>query len=401
MSTDSRPIKADTHLTHAGCDPAANHGIVNPPVYHASTVLFPTVAALEERTRTPLEGVYYGRHGTPTSFAFEKAVAGLEGGFNAVSLPSGQSALTTALLSVTRAGDHILMTDSVYAPTRNFCETLLHQFGVETEYFDPGIGDGIGSLVRPNTTAVYLESPGSVTFEIQDVPAIATAARAAATAGRQVHILIDNTWATPLFLKPFGLGATISIHAATKYIAGHSDAMLGVIVCDTEETWLQVKRTAVRLGGCAGPDDVYLGLRGLRTMSVRLARHQETGLRLAAWFAERPEVARVIHPARPDHPNHALWARDFTGASGLFAIVLNPVPKPALAAMLDGLRFFGMGYSWGGFESLILPSYPKAIRTATQWIETGQLLRVHAGLEDPNDLLIDLDEGFARLHAAL
>jgi len=392
-------MKPDTHLAHAGRDPAANQGIVNPPVYHASTVLFPTVAALEERTRAPFDGVYYGRYGTPTTFAFEEAVSGLEGGFKAVSLPSGQAALTTALMAVTQAGDHVLVTDSVYGPTRGFCDSVLRQFGVETEYYDPRVGAGIAALIRPNTAAVYVESPGSLTFEVQDVPAIASAARAAAV-NRPLAVLMDNTWATPLFFKPFAHGVTISIHAATKYIVGHSDAMLGAIVCANEETWLQVKRTAVRLGTCAGPDDIYLGLRGMRTLSVRLARHGATGLALADWLAARPEVARVIHPARPDHPDHALWRRDFSGASGLFAFALKPVPKAAVAAMLDQMRLFRMGYSWGGFESLILPTDPAKVRTATRWEEPGPLIRVHAGLEDVDDLKADLADGFARLQAA-
>jgi len=391
---DLTHAKPDTIVTHAGRDPFANFGIVNPPVYHASTVLFPTLEALEDSDRHPFEGVHYGRMGTPTSYAFEEAVAALEGGYKAVNTASGLAAIATALTAFTKAGDHVLVTDSAYAPTRRLCNEVLAGYGVETEYFDPLIGADIARLIRPNTSVVFLESPGSLTFEMQDVPAMAAVAKAAGAT-----VLMDNTWATPLFFKPFEHGVDVSIHAATKYLVGHADAMLGVLVCN-ESSWIPVKRNAVRFGTCAGPDDLYLGLRGLRTLSVRLKRHQETGLMLADWLSRQPEVARVLHPARPDHPGHALWKRDFTGASGLFSIVLKPVEKPALAAMLDHMELFGMGYSWGGFESLILPTNPAAIRTATKWNEPGRLVRIHAGLEDPDDLIKDLEAGFRRLRSA-
>ncbi|WP_029006757.1 cystathionine beta-lyase [Azospirillum halopraeferens] len=389
-----KDAKQDTVIAHAGRDPHGNFGIVNPPVYHASTVLFPTLEALEASDRAPFDGVNYGRIGTPTSAAFETAVAEVEGGYRAVTAASGLAAIATALSAFTKAGDHILISDSAYGPTRRFCNEVMARYGVETQYYDPRIGAGIATLIRPETTVVYLESPGSLTFEVQDVPAIAAAAKAAGAT-----VLMDNTWATPLYFKPFEYGVDVSIHAATKYLVGHADAMLGLLVCN-EASFLPVKRTAVRFGTCAGPDDLYLGLRGLRTLSVRLKRHHETGLALAQWLAGRPEVRRVIHPARPDHPDHALWRRDFSGASGLFAALLRPVPKSALAAMLDGMELFGLGYSWGGFESLLLPVHPAASRTATAWAESGPLLRVHAGLEDPDDLIRDLERGFARLAAA-
>lgn len=388
------PATPDTTLIHAGRDPFANHGIVNPPVYHCSTVLFPTLDALEASDRTPFDTVNYGRIGTPTSAAFEEAVTALEGGHRAVSVASGLAAIATVLTAFSKAGGHILVADTVYGPTRRYCTQTLARFGVETEFYDPHIGSGIARLLRPETTLVYLESPGSLTFEIQDVPAIAKAAKAAG-----VPVAIDNTWATPLFFRPLDHGVDVSIHAATKYIVGHADAMLGVIVC-TKDSFLPVKRAAVASGTCAGPDDLFLGLRGLRTLSVRLKRHQETALALADWLAGRPEVARVLHPARPDFPDHALWARDFGGSSGLFAALLHPVPRSAIAAMLDGLELFGLGYSWGGFESLILPAHPAAMRTATSWSETGPLLRLHAGLEDADDLRRDLERGFDRLNAA-
>jgi cysteine-S-conjugate beta-lyase len=391
MTDDSRD---DTLIGHAGCRPQDNHGIINPPVYHASTVLFPSVAALEEAVRDRFDRVYYGRYGTPTTFALEEAVAALEQGDRAIALPSGLAAIAATLTALLKAGDHLLMVDSAYEPVRTLCNRTLARFGVTTTYYDPLIGAGIADLIRPETRLVYLESPGSLTFEVQDVPAIAAAAHAAGAL-----VAMDNTWATPLFFKPFRHGADISIHAATKYIVGHSDAMLGLVVTK-DPHYRTIKTSAQAMGYCAAPDDCYLALRGLRTLSVRLQRHQETGLALARWLRQRPEVAQVLHPGLPDDPGHTLWRRDFSGATGLFSIVLNPVPKAALAAMLDGMTLFGMGFSWGGFESLILPVKPETVRTATSWSAPGPTLRLHAGLEDPQDLIADLERGFDRLRAA-
>ncbi|HEV7369004.1 cystathionine beta-lyase [Arenibaculum sp.] len=382
-----------TVLCHAGLDPASNHGVVNPPVYHASTILFPTVAELEAGGQADLfEHTRYGRIGTPTSRAFEKAVAALEGGSHAVSMPSGLNAIATTLLAFLRQGDHILVTDSVYGPTRAACTDLLARFGVETQFYDPTIGGAIRDLMRPETKLVFVESPGSLTFEVQDVPAIAEVARKAGA-----KVVMDNTWATPLYFKPFRHGVDVSIHSATKYIVGHSDAMLGIVVCGDREDADLVKKAAVVTGTAAGPDDVYLGQRGLRSMGVRLQRHWENGVTLAQWLQGRPEVARVLHPALHDDPGHALWKRDFLGASGLFAVELKPCTKAAVAAMLDGLELFGMGYSWGGFESLALPADPRRIRTASRWTADGPLIRFHAGLEDARDLIRDLEAGFRRL----
>jgi cystathionine beta-lyase len=305
------------------------------------------------------------------------------------------AAIATTLLAYCGARDHLLMVDSVYGPARSLCDTLLRRVGVETEYYDPRIGGGIARLMKPNTKLVYLESPGSLTFEIQDLPAIAEAAH-----DRGAAVAIDSTWATPLFHQPLPLGADVVIHAATKYIVRHADAMLGAVVM-RKESYTPLRLTATALGYSVAADDCYLALRGLRTLSVRLQRHQETGLRLARWLQGRPEVERVIHPALPDHPDHALWRRDFRGAPGLFAVQLKPCPRPALEAMLNGLRLFGMGFSWGGFESLVVLSDPTKIRTAVPWpAEAGPLLRIHAGLEDPGDLIADLDEGFDRLGKA-
>jgi cystathionine beta-lyase len=331
--------------------------------------------------------------GTPTVKALEEAIAELEGGYRTLLTPSGLSAIATALFAFVSAGDEILVADTVYRPNRRFCDNVLKRLGVTTIYYDPLIGAGIKSLITKKTRVVFAESPGSQTFEVQDVPAIVKAAHAAGAV-----VILDNTWATPLYFKPFAHGVDVSIQAATKYIVGHADAMLGAITA-TEEASRAVEKAHEDLGLCPGPEDVYLGLRGLRSLGVRLERHQRSGLEMAHWLAGRPEVARVLHPALPSDPGHALWKRDFTGASGLFSIILKPCTQGAVAAMLDGLTLFGMGYSWGGFESLILPFDPADYRTTTTWQAEGPALRLHIGLEDVEDLKTDLEAGFARLGA--
>jgi len=388
-------MKKETLLTTAGRRPEENFGIVNPPVYHASTIVYPTVAAHDEARKDFLEGVHYGRFGTPTTFAFEEAVAALEGGYRAVSVSSGLCALTATLLALVKAGEHVLVSDSVYAPLRTFCDDVLARLGVETTYFDPLIGGDIATLMRKNTRLVCAESPGSLTFEVQDIPAIAAAAH-----GAGVLLMLDNTWSAGLYFQPFAHGADISIQAATKYIAGHSDAMLGVITAASEELWRRIKGTTTKLGLCAGPDDCYLGLRGLRTLAVRLQRHQENGLALARWLQGRPEVARVVHPALPQDPGHRLWQRDFTGACGLFGVMLKPFPESAVNAFIDALELFALGYSWGGYESLIAKAKPGKLRTTTRWESEGPYLRLHVGLEDSQDQIADLERGFAALHRA-
>lgn len=390
MSKAPPDQKQATRLSHAGRDPSGFHGFVNVPIYRGSTVLFPTVAALEACD----QDFSYGRLGTPTVQALEEAIAELEGGYRTVLTPSGLSAIAATLLAFLSAGDEVLVTDSVYRPTRRFCDRVLKRLGVAMIYYDPLIGGAIAKLISDKTRLVFTESPGSQSFEVQDIPAIAKAAHHAGAV-----VAMDNTWATPLYFKPFAHGVDVSIQAATKYIVGHADAMLGAITAG-EAAWPSIKRAHEDLGLCPGPEDTYLGLRGIRTLGVRLDQHQRAGLEIAEWLRGRPEVARVIHPGLPDDPGHAIWRRDFTGASGLFAVILKPVPAAAVAAMLDGLKLFGMGYSWGGFESLIIPFDPAAYRTATKWQAEGPALRLHIGLEDIEDLKADLEAGFARLNAA-
>jgi cysteine-S-conjugate beta-lyase len=399
MKNDDRPrnYRKDTLIAHLGRHPEAQHGAVNPPVYHASTILSANMAEWEAR-RDPAKRfdiVRYGLLGTPTTFALEEALAGIEGGYRAMLMSSGLAAITAPLQACLKLGDHILMVDSTYGPARSFCDKVLTRCGVETTYYDPLIGEGIARLMRPNTRVVYVESPGSLTFEVQDVPAIAAAAHAGGA-----RVLMDNTWASPLLFRSFKHGVDVSIHAGTKYIVGHSDVMLGAVVTN-EESWLPVRSMAADLGHCAGPDDVYFALRGVRTLSVRLERHQRNALKVAKWLQTRPEVARVLYPALPDDPGHKLWKRDFTGASGLFGVVLNPAPKEAVYALIDALDLFGIGSSWGGFESLILPTDPGRLRTATRWQAEGPTLRLHIGLEDPEDLIADLDRGFHALRGVM
>jgi len=388
----NRSRRTATRLVTAGRDPRANHGFVNPPVYHASTVLYPNAEDfLAHRAR-----YQYGRRGTPTTEALELALQELEGPQCAgVSLlPSGLAAISAALLSVVRAGDHVLVTDSAYGPARNFCGQILSRLGVTTTFYDPGIGAGIAELVKSNTRAVYVEAPGSLSFEMQDVGAIAKAAHA-----KGAVVLMDNTWATPLYFRPLDHGVDLVIQAGTKYIGGHSDVMLGTVSANAA-TVAELKNTVRLTGLCEGPDDVYLGLRGLRTLGVRLDRHYQSGVAVAQWLEQRPEVLRMLHPALPSHPGHALWKRDFTGASGLFSMVLKPVPKKAYHAFVDSLELFGIGASWGGYESLAIPFDCTALRTATRWEPGGPTVRFHIGLEAVDDLIADLEHGFAALAAA-
>ena len=383
---------AETRLVTSGRDTKAQKGFVNPPVFHGSTVLYPTAEDLHAH-----RGEFtYGRHGSPTTKAFQETLMALEGpqcaGVGIV--PSGLSAISTTLLSVLKAGDHLLVVDNVYRPSRNFCNGMLARYGVETTYFDPLIGAGIDKLFKPNTRAVLVEAPGSQSFEMPDIRAIAEVAHA-----HGALVIDDNTWATPLYHRSLEQGVDVSMQAATKYIGGHSDIMFGTISANAK-AWPMIAEGIRLLGVCAGPDDVFLALRGLRTLAVRLAHHQQSGLDMARWFAARPEVLRVIHPALESDPGHAIWKRDFTGATGLFSIVLKPAPKQAVDAFLDTVTLFGMGYSWGGFESLVIPFDCSSYRTATTWNPGGPTLRFHIGLENLDDLKADLARGFEAFNAA-
>jgi len=390
---NGRARRTATLLANAGRDPFAHHGYVNTPVYHASTLLYPTAEDyLAHRGR-----YQYGRRGTPTSEALQTALAEIEGPHceGVALLPSGLAAISTAILSVAHAGDHILLTDSAYGPTRKFCDVILPRYGVATTYYDPTIAGGIAAMMKPNTRAIFVESPGSLSFEIQDVPAIAAVAHAA-----NAMVLMDNTWATPVYFRALGKGVDISIQSATKYVGGHSDLMLGSAAAN-RNAWRCLAETVYEMGLCVGPDDMFLGLRGLRTMGVRLERHYAAGMKVAHWLQSRPEILRVLHPALESHPGHAVWKRDFTGASGLFSVVFKPAPTGAVHAFLDTLTLFGIGASWGGYESLAIPFDCSPVRTAKPWAPGGPTVRFHIGLEDVSDLIADLECGFAAFTAAL
>lgn len=384
-----------TVLTHSGRAPKSFSGAVNIPPFRASTILFDSLEAMEDVGNYPLSGVRYGRAGNPSSQAFEQILADISGYDHAVSTGSGVSAITTALTAFISQGDRILITDNVYGPTRLYAEKVLRRMGVDVAYFDPLDADDLVAKLKTPTKIVFMESPGSITFEIADIPHLAAIAKAAGAI-----TMLDNTWATPLYFNALRHGIDIDIHAGTKYIVGHADANLGVCLCQRAH-FDMLKRQAYWMGISAAADDLFLGMRGLRSLNARLPVHGQTGLILAQWLAEQPEVTRIMHPARPDHPQHALWQRDFTGTTGLFALLLRPISKNALAAMLNKCRLFGMGYSWGGFESLIIPQDPRHIRTVRPWQEDGILLRVHAGLEDPRDLIEDLARAFHALRQFL
>ena len=391
---DPGSVGIGTRLVHAGRGPGVSAGIVNPPIMRASTILFDSCDDLEAANTDPDGGLYYGRRGTPTQWALEDALTALEPGAAGTKLyPSGVAAITTALLAVVKTGDHVLITDSAYEPTRLFADQMLKRMGVTTQYFDPGIGAGIADLMLPNTSAILLESPGSLTFEIQDVPAITAAARA-----RGVVTMLDNTWATPLRMQPLALGCDISLQSLTKYVGGHSDLMMGSATA-TKALLPRLKAATYRLGHTVSPDDAALALRGLRTLAVRLDRQEASALAIARWLAAQPAVDHVLHPALPSHPGHALWQRDFAGASGLFSFVLKRGTRHQLGALIDDLAHFGIGFSWGGFESLALPVRMDGCRSVTTLPFTGPVVRLSIGLEDPDDLIADLAEGLARYDA--
>jgi cystathionine beta-lyase len=380
----------ETILTHTGRQPFDDRGYVNTPVYRGSTILFPTLDALESS-----EPRYdYGRTGNPSSSAVEELITELEGAARTVLCPSGLSAISLALVTVLNSGDELLVTDSAYQPTRRVSDGVLTRMGIAVRYYNPRIGGGIAAQLTDKTKAIFIESPGSLTFEIQDLPAIAAVAKE-----HEIAVIVDNSWATPLYHHPLALGADIVVHAGTKMFVGHSDAMFGTASANAK--WAgRLKDTHVRLGLCASPDDCFLAARGLRTLALRMKEHSARSTEIAHWIETEADVRRVIHPALQSHPDHALFERDFSGAGSTFSLLLEPKPRAALAAMVDGFGLFAMGWSWGGYESLCLPITPAKVRTATKWDEPGPMLRLHIGLEGVDDLKADLAAALARYRAA-
>ena len=373
-------------------DPRLGGGIVNPPVWRASTILYDNIADLKARGHATHDKLYYGRRGTPTVWALADALTGMEpGAEGALLYPSGVAAISAGLLALLSPGDHLLMVDSAYEPTRAFCNSMLARLGVETTYYDPLVGAGIAHLIRPETRLIFLESPGSLTFEVQDIPAITRIARA-----RGVLTMLDNTWATPLLFPALVHGVDVTMMSLTKYVGGHSDVMMGSLTA-TKAVWPKLRSAAYQLGQSVSPDDCALMLRGLRTLDVRMRRQGENGLAVANWLAGRAEVGRVLHPALPGDPGHVIWSRDFAGASGLFGFTLNGADEAARTRFIDSLAHFGIGFSWGGYESLVVPSDPQTIRSAVAWTDPDPLVRLSIGLEDPADLVADLERGLAAM----
>lgn len=395
---DDQTLRPATKLVQGGRrpewtgDPRLGGGVVNPPVWRASTILYDTIADLKARGASTHDKFYYGRRGTPTVWALADALTMMEPGAEGSLLyPSGVAAISAGLLALLSPGDHLLMVDSAYEPTRAFCNGMLARMGVRTSFYDPLVGADIADLIEPATKLIFLESPGSLTFEVQDIPAITALARA-----RGVLTMLDNTWATPLLFPALAHGVDVTMMSLTKYVGGHSDAMMGSLTA-TKAVWPKLRHAAYQLGQAVSPDDCALVLRGLRTLDVRLARHGDNGLAVATWLAGRAEVGRVLHPALPGDPGHALWSRDFAGTSGLFGFTLKGGDDAARARFIDALAHFGIGFSWGGYESLAVPGDPQTIRTATRWIDPDALVRLSIGLEDPADLIADLERGFAAL----
>ncbi len=390
-------MKKETQIVSLGRDKKWTKGVVNPPVFRASTMLFDTMEEMRFAAKNKANGeMFYGRRGGPTHFAFQAAIAELEGGVGTALYPSGTAAISGALMSFLQAGDHLLMVDNVYEPTRALCDDLLAGFGIETTYYDPLIGAGIADLIRPNTKVLFLESPGSITMEVQDVPTLSAIAHA-----NDMIVMLDNTWASPINSRPFEMGVDISIQAATKYIVGHSDVMMGTATAN-EKYWPTLRENSYLMGQCTSPDDVYLASRGLRTLAVRMAQHEQNAMKVANWLAARPEVDHLRHPAFASCPGHELFKRDFSAANGLFSFVLKQGNVKSVTALVENMQHFKMGFSWGGYESLILGVFGiDKIRTATQWDSSKPLIRVHIGLENVDDLIADLEAGFARFNAAL
>ena len=397
LSSSATKHKLDTQIVSAGRDKKWSKGVVNPPVVRASTVVFDTMDELRHAIKHRANGeMFYGRRGTTTHFAFQAAIAELEGGTGTSLYPSGTAAISGALLSFLQAGDHLLMVDTAYEPTRDLCDKLLAGYGITTTYYDPLIGRDLIKLIQPNTKVLFLESPGSITMEVQDVPTLARIAHE-----HDMTVMLDNTWASPINYRPFEMGVDISIQAATKYIVGHSDVMMGTATAN-ETHWPKLRENSYLMGQCTSADDVYLASRGLRTLGVRMAQHEKNALKVANWLAQRPEVDHVRHPAFESCPGHEFFKRDFNASNGLFSFVLKQGNVKSVTAFVEGMAHFKMGFSWGGFESLILGVFGiDKLRTATQWDSSKPLIRLHIGLEDTDDLIADLDAAFGRYNQIL
>ncbi|MBT6036977.1 MAG: cystathionine beta-lyase [Kordiimonadaceae bacterium] len=390
-------MKKDTKIVHAGRDKKWTGQAVNPPVYHVSTILHDSVADLKYALKNFKNKIwYYGRRGTPTHYAFREAMTELEGGHDCLIYPSGLAAINAALLSFLSSGDHLLMVDTAYGPTRVLCNKVLTRMGIEVTYYDPLIGSGIETLLQENTKVIFTESPGSVTMDIQDIPAISKVARA-----NDIILMLDNTYGNLINFDPYAHGVDISIQAATKYIVGHSDAMLGTITA-SKKYWSKLYDNSFFMGYTAAPDDINLAMRGIRTIKPRIKQHEQSALKIANWLKARDEVDLILHPAFPDCPGHEIWKRDFNGSNGLFSFTLKAGNEEALTALLDNLKLFKMGFSWGGFESLVMSFYNlKKERDMPNWDDYGLLIRLHVGLEDADDLIDDLTQGFEHFNKAL
>ncbi len=378
-------------LIHLGRDTVSNGRSVNLPMHQASTMLFNTLEEFEQArdSRYQKGTLYYGRYGNPATFELESMMAELEQGAGCIAVSSGLTACVVSLMAFLNAGSHVLVADTVYGPTRAFCDNVLKQYGVSVTYFDPMMGEALAGLIQDNTHVVFFEAPGSATFEVPDIPAIAQVAKQAS-----VVTILDGTWATPLLCQPLLLGVDVVVHSGSKYISGHSDAMLGLIVATSEENYQTVRKMSLSIGDRAGANDVFLALRGLRTLSVRLRQHTESTLQCIEWLEQQPEVERILHPAHQDCPGHEFWQRDFNGVAGLFSVVFRSGTENKIRAMINSLEMFGIGLSWGGFESLILPVDPTPFRTATSWNSVGPVVRFNIGLEDSSSLISDLQTGF-------
>ena len=384
-----KKIKKDTKLTLVGKKPFDNYGIVNPPIYRTSTVLFKNTKELGKAIANRFNQTYYGRYGTPTTFALEEGIAEIENGYRTIATSSGMSSISITLLSFLSKDDHCLISDCTYYPTKKFAIKILSKFGVHIDFYDPKNLDSLKKKINRKTKLIFMESPASLTFEIEDISEIIKIAK-----NKKIITVIDNSWATPLYFSPINHGIDISILAATKYISGHADTMLGLITVKNEKLFLKIKDTAVSLGDCPGPQECYLSLRGLRTLSARLEHHRSSALKIAKFLENNNKVLKVLHPALPKNDNYELWNKYFTGSTGLFSFILKEKSKTKIYKMIDKLKLFKLGFSWGGYESLILPVFPKNERKIAKWNEKGILLRVHIGLENIDDLKDDLFESF-------